>query len=95
MIYDSSLVSRTAFKYVQDQDDPLSFGNGLPHGINQVCPCCKAGSTTPDGKIIGDVEQIRDSAELKPWTDFFKTFEYKAYKCFSCGYKWCWYKVKD
>lgn len=93
----TSEVFRTAFRYLEPHID-CSIGNGLSHGVNQVCPICKAGSSYKDktGKLqtTGNVEEIRDIAELKPWNDFYKTFDFKAYSCGSCGYQWSWYKEK-
>jgi hypothetical protein len=85
--YSASDVSRTAFSYIKDAINGL--GAGLQHGINQVCICCKAGSLI-DGKQVGDVEKIIDAVDLKPWSDFYKTKDYAAYKCHSCGYQWSW-----
>jgi hypothetical protein len=82
-------VFRTAFSYIENHQGGL--GEGLPHGINQVCICCKAGSLV-EGKPAGHVEKIIDATDLKPWSDFYKTKEYAAYKCHSCGYQWSWYR---
>lgn len=83
-------IYRTAYKYIEN--DASYLGEGLPHGINQVCPSCKAGSMLPDGKIAGSVEQVRDAALLKPFSDFYKTFSFAVYNCNSCGAVWSWYK---
>tara|TARA_R110000868_G_scaffold211993_1_gene462006 strand:- start:371 stop:625 length:255 start_codon:yes stop_codon:yes gene_type:complete len=80
MTYSINEVFRTAHKYMKPNE--VSFGDGLPHGINQVCRCCKSIKTS---KII-------DPVELKPWLDFYKTFDFAAYECESCGYKFSWYK---
>lgn len=77
-MYTQSEVFRTAFSYVED-----TKRKDLPHGINQVCIACKEDH---------NVDRIRDAVSLKPWSDFYKTKEYAAYKCLSCGYQWSWYK---
>lgn len=86
-VYTASEVFRTANAYVNQNSSTLnySFGTGLPHGINQVCQCCKESK---------NVAQIRDVIDLRPWTDFYTSGKYTwaAYECNSCGYKWSWYK---
>jgi hypothetical protein len=79
-MYTPSEVFRTAFSYIEN---PSATSKTLPHGINQVCITCKEAN---------NVDRIRDAASLKPWSDFYKTKEYAAYKCLSCGYQWSWYK---
>lgn len=93
--YTPSQVFRTAFAYVDQPEG--SLGAGLKHGVNQVCICCKAGSTHTDGQIAGLVDRITDIVDLKPWAEFYTsgTKEYQAYKCGSCGYQWSWYRDKD
>lgn len=90
--YTPNEVFRTAFKYVEN----TSKSSSLPHGVNQVCISCKAGSelTYENGTIkkFGQVEKIIDQIDLKPWSDFYKEKEFAAYKCRSCGYQWSWYK---
>lgn len=81
-IYSQNDVSLTAHIFVEDTL-PKSYGRGLTFGINQVCRCCKS----------SDTQEIKDPVELRPWTDFFKTYEYRAYKCRSCGYMFSWYKI--
>jgi hypothetical protein len=90
--YSAADVCRTAFAYIKDATQGL--GAGLQHGINQLCICCKAGSLIED-KQIGHVEKITNPADLKPWADFYKTKDYAAYKCYSCGYQWSWYRDKN
>ena len=89
--YTQSEVFRTAQPYIAENQNGI--GQGLTHGINQVCICCKAGSTA-DGQVIGIVDKIIDPVDLKPWTDFYKTKDFAAYKCGACGYQWSWYKDK-
>lgn len=87
--YTDSEVFKTAAMYIEDYQNGL--GAGLKCGINQVCQCCKAGSLI-DGKPVGIVDKIVDELDLKPWSDFYKTKEFAAYKCRSCGYQWSWFK---
>lgn len=89
-MYTQDEVFRTAFKYVDSGASRFlsKEASESPHGINQVCICCKAGSQTPS-----DVSKIVDPVELRPWQQFYKTYEYAAYKCNVCGYMWSWYKV--
>jgi hypothetical protein len=94
MTYTANELFRTAFNYMDLQLD-CAFGRGLPHGINQVCVCCKAGSLDEAGATIGSVDRITDELELKPWSTFYKTKEYTAYVCRSCGYQWSWYRDKQ
>lgn len=75
----NQLITRTAHRYMPKQL-VCSFGDGLEHGINEVCRCCKS-----KGVPIG-------GAELEPFKQFYKTREYKAYKCPACGYLFSWYK---
>ena len=92
--YEPQDVFKTAAKYVEHHQ--AGMGNGLTHGINQVCICCKAGSTA-DGQVIGHVDRIIDAHDLKPWTNFYTSGknEFQAYKCRSCGYQWSWYRTKQ
>jgi hypothetical protein len=89
--YTPKEVFKTAFAYHEGCGEN-HFTNGLKHGINQVCISCKAGSVHSDGSISGYVERIVNDADLTPWSDFYKTKEFAAYKCRSCGYQWSWYK---
>jgi hypothetical protein len=97
--YTSSDVGRTAFAY-QEVHARIehSLGAGLTHGVNQICICCKGGSTSTDKggnrKTHGYVSRIRDEADLKPWTDYYTKSEFQAYKCHSCGYQWSWFRPK-
>lgn len=93
--YSQKDVFRTAFQYI-DNKEHNGFAASLPNGINQVCICCKAGSVTESGDVIGKVDKIIDVVDLKPWIDFYSsgTKDYAVYKCGSCGYKWSWYKDK-
>jgi len=79
----SSIVSRTAHEYIKSTD-ALSFGAGLLHGINQVCRCCKS----------TDTRQLHGE-ELRPWSEFYTTLEFKAYRCNVCDYPFSWYKGKQ
>jgi hypothetical protein len=89
--YTPKEVFKTAFTYHEDcGKNPFTIG--LRHGINQVCIACKSGSVHSDGTIAGHVERILNSADLMPWSDFYKTKEFAAYKCHTCGYQWSWYK---
>jgi hypothetical protein len=90
-------VFRTAHKWVPNSLGDLSLGKGLPDGINQVCPSCKAGSIIDGGKKAGHVERILDPVYLKPWPDFYTSGlnEFKAYECYSCGAKWSVFKPKE
>ncbi len=92
--YSQNEVFRTAFKYLDGTDSSGGFGHGLKHGVNQVCICCKGGSSMGDGKTSGHVDRIIDPVELKPWTDFYTSGanEFAAYRCLSCGYQWSWYR---
>ena len=87
-------VGRTSFPYATGRTG--SLGAGLKHGINQVCPCCKGGSTS-GGQTIGQVDRIVGLVELKPFQDFYdgksNMSEFNAYHCHSCGYEWSWYKL--
>jgi hypothetical protein len=83
MIYTAKEVFRTAHPYVYTNKD--SYGEGLVHGINQVCRCCKS----------ADTSKITNKADLKPWLDFYTSKEFAAYECNSCGYKFSWYKDKQ
>ncbi len=76
-------IFRTAHKYLSPGSS-ASLGDGLPHGINQVCRCCKSQET----------RKIVDKVELKPWLDFYKTLDFAAYECQPCGYKFSWYRNK-
>ena len=89
MPYTQSEVFRTAQRY---RNGASGLGQGLPHGINQVCICCKAGSSD-GGEVIGHVEKLRDAQDLMPWTEFFASgnYEFAAYRC-GCGYQWSWYR---
>lgn len=83
MLYTQSEVYRTAFKYIEGTTtNASSVGFGLKHGVNEVCICCK----TP-------AEPLSES-ELTPFRSFYTAFEYKAYKCPSCGYMFSWYKKR-
>lgn len=93
MTYTAGEVFRTAFAYLPPSDAGL--GAGLPHGINQVCICCKAGSKHDDGTVAGYVDKVIDPVDLKPWSDFYKTKDFSAYRCGSCGYQWSWYRDKS
>ena len=91
--YTPNDVFKTAFKYIDSHQN--GFGAGLTHGINQVCVCCKAGSLHDDVSVAGLIDRITDAVDVKPWADFYKTKDYAAYKCRSCGYQWSWYKDKQ
>jgi len=88
-MYTQQDVFNTAFKYVPIGQSPL--GLGLPHGINQVCVCCKAGSIA-EGHVVGHVRQLINPVDLRPWAEFYKTMDYAAYECQNCGYTWSWYR---
>lgn len=80
--YTQSEVFRTARPYVETNAG--SVGNGLSHGVNEACICCKS----PANPI--------PSAELmEPFKQFYKTLEHKAYQCPACGYMFSWYKPKE
>lgn len=98
-LYTQNEVFRTAHEYIP-QDD-LEFNNDdkskpfpvfsydvrgkkLKHGINEVCISCK----TPSEELTN-----RDP-ELTPFKEFYKTYDYKAYKCPACGYMFSWYVKK-
>jgi hypothetical protein len=77
MMYTQAEVFRTAFRWVE-----TTLPGTVAHkSINEHCICCKSKGS-----------RIIDEVELRPWTEFFKTFEFAAYECPSCGYKWSWYK---
>ena len=78
-LYSQSEVFRTASPYVHP-GVTYSFGDGKNHGINEICRCCKSDAT----EIKGD--------DLIPWKQFYKTMEYRAYKCNACGYMFSWYR---
>lgn len=80
-MYTQQEVFRTARPYIDPKRSAAySFGDGLTHGINEVCRCCKA----PAEKI--------DEDNAQAFQQFYKTKEYKAYKCPACGYMFSWYK---
>ena len=88
-------IFRTAEKYIEASDaQSMSFGAGLPHGINQVCRGCKAGSIA-GGQVVGQVERLHGD-DAKPFADFYTSGknDWAAYECHSCGRKWSWYKPK-
>lgn len=86
--YTPHQVFRTAQPYVTANGS----SKVLPHGINETCVCCKAGTVLPTGERAGLVERIVNELDLKPWTAFYKTKQFAAYKCRSCGYQWSWFK---
>jgi hypothetical protein len=84
-VYTQQQVFRTAFPYL----DGTAERYGSEHGVNQVCPGCKAGSNTQTRCIVA---RVVDTVDLLPWAEFYKTKQYAAYKCGACGYQWSWYR---
>lgn len=75
-------IFRTAHKYLSPRE--YSYGDGKTHGINEICRICKS-----DATAIG-----KNDEEHKDYEDFYKTLDYKAYRCNACGYVFSWYKDK-
>jgi hypothetical protein len=71
--YTQSEVFRTAHQYVEPGVF-ASLGDGKTDGINEVCRCCKSEATA-----------IQSKEHMQPFKDFYKTLDYKAYQCKTCG----------
>ena len=74
-------IFRTAHPYMGPSDN-YSFGDGKTHGINEICRMCKSDATAIS----------KNDDEHVDFQDFYKTKEYKAYRCNACGYVFSWYK---
>lgn len=70
-----------------------SLGEGLPHGINQVCISCKAGSCADAGVVAPHaVERVTDEVILRAWGAWHPEWvkAYAVYGCHFCGAIWSW-----